>query len=881
MLIEKLRQLAENSPDKTALQSPGADGYEKISYLELQKLVFNSASMLSDFGFKPGDHVAIYAENSPGWAISFLSLHALGCVAVPLDAQLDSENVVDLVKFSDSKAVITDDINKEPLQNVIQDSGSDIEIISISNLITDSTQPKELKPHKFNSDDLMSIIFTSGTTGNPKGVELTAGNIMSNIEGVLNKLKITKKDNILNILPLNHVFSSTMCLLTPLYAGATVTFCPSLKSTDILKTVTETRVTIFPGVPKLFSILNGEILNKVNKLGFIPRLIFHLLFSISKWTRRLFGLRIGKLFFRQAHNTFGNNLRFFASGGAKLEPEVAENFLNLGFVIIEGYGLTETAPVISLTTPDKPSPGSPGCPIDGVQVVINSSDTEGTGEIIIRGPNVMRGYYKNPDETNKVLKDGWFYTGDLGRISSNGNIIITGRSKEVIVLPSGKNIYPEDVEVHYEKSALVKEVCVGPFVNKSGMVLGLKLVVVPDKKELIGRNVFSIKERIGSEVSIMGSRLPSYMQINHVDIVYSELPRTRLGKLRRKEVEELVKRESKTKTQELEVLTEEEKELLESEISKRFLNRLEEVGKIQGPFHPSQELSVDLGLDSLTLIEITVVLENEFNLKMTDEELSDINKLEDILTRIQDSDSAAPTSSQDANHLKSLLYSSEANIADNQFNLDRGLIKKAAMRLFQFATFIFLKILFRIKVEGTEKIPKDRPVLLCPNHQSFVDPFIIYACMPGRIVNNMMYVAFGEYFKKPPASWLIKPWRIITTGSTRDLGNSLKLSFEGLKKGFSVCIFPEGGRTTSGDIMNPRLGAGILSIESTTPVVPILIDGALDTMSHMQPKFRFSKIRIIVGDPIVPPVDSTDSKLSYQCIVESWRNEVVELRSNL
>jgi len=322
-----------------------------------------------------------------------------------------------------------------------------------------------------------------------------------------------------------------------------------------------------------------------------------------------------------------------------------------------------------------------------------------------------------------------------------------------------------------------------------------------------------------------------------------------------------------------------EEQLLESSVSKRFLKRLEEVGNIKGPFHPSQELSVDLGLDSLTLIELTVVLENEFNVKITDEELSSINRLEDILMRIQSSDSN-PLKTQDINHLKSLLHSKD-EIVENFFNLNRGLIKKSAMRMVQFMTFIVLKIIFRISIEGTDKIPKDKPVLLCPNHQSFIDPFIIYACMPGHLVNRMMYVAFGEYFTKPPASWLIKPWRIIITGSTRDLGNSLKLSFEGLKKGFSVCIFPEGGRTTTGDIMNPRLGAGILSAESGTPIVPILIDGATGTLSHIQPKFRFSKIRIIIGDPIIPPVSGTESKSLYQDVVENWRTEIMDLKSGL
>jgi long-chain acyl-CoA synthetase len=803
----------------------------------------------------------------------------LGGVVVPLDSQLGAQDVLPFLSFSQSQAILVDKLHQEKLEPALTNFPAEIEVVSIESLCSGSEPVNGFTPYVKKPDDLMSIIFTSGTTGTPKGVQLTRRNIESNVEAVLSQIKVTPDENILNILPLHHSFACTMGLLTPLFAGATVTFSHSLKSTDLLALMRESGVTIFPGVPKLFTLLDREIFKKVDSLGLFPRTVFWTLYKISKWFRETTGIRLGKLFFRQVHAPFGKRLRFFASGGAKLEPGVSERFLNLGLPILEGYGLTETSPVVSLTPPGNPKPGTVGRPIPGVEVRIDSPNEDGTGEICVRGPNVMKGYYRNESATEEVLRGGWFHTGDLGMIDPEGNIVITGRAKEVIVLPSGKNIYPEEVEKQYEGTLFVKELCVLPSTSNDGSVKGLRMVVVPDVKELTARGVFNPRERIRSEISSIGSRLPSYMQITELRLFYDELPRTRLGKLRRNEIEKLLKQQKPSTGEEQLTLSEEENALMEAPHSERFLRRLQEIAGVSGPFHPDQDLSIDLGLDSLTLIQITVLLENEFGVKLKEEELSSVRTIGDVLKRIQDASSEHDYEEKE-HSMKNLLAEPPSVPLEEFFNADRGIIKRTGIRIAQSFVSLIMRVVYRVRVEGLHKIPKRGPILICPNHQSYIDPILIFALVPGSVLDRLVFVGFGEIFRRPPLSWISRPARLIPTGSAGTLGESLKLSYESLKRGMAVCIFPEGGRTTTGKIMPPRLGTGILSVEAQAPVVPILIEGAINTLSRVHPEFKLPRVQIIVGDPIYPPAGGNSGEL-YQEVVDRWKESVLELEGRI
>ena len=410
---------------------------------------------------------------------------------------------------------------------------------------------------------------------------------------------------------------------------------------------------------------------------------------------------MGKLFFGKVHEPFGSQFRFFTSGGAKLDPRIYSGFLSLGFKIAEGYGLTETAAVSTLTSPDIPNPGSAGKALPGVEIKIESPDETGTGEICLSGPHIMRGYYKNESATNEIIKDGWLHSGDLGHLDSDNNLFITGRAKEVIVLPSGKNIYPEDVENLYNKSSILKEICVIAQKSSSGSIKGLGVVVVPNMREIKERDIFDVRKRIRSIISRTGSSLPSYMQISEVLIYNGELPKTRLGKFKRGEIDKIAA-ELRSGEQPKEIkLSDEDTEILNKPESVRFLKRFSDITEIKGPFHPNDDLTLDLGIDSLTLVEISDVLEREFGVFIPEEEISDVRTVGDILERLPETSEIA---AERIAETRSLSENEESESLDELFDLNRSSIKRVAIRIVQFVLKLIVLIAFRSRLKNVIKI---------------------------------------------------------------------------------------------------------------------------------------------------------------------------------
>ena len=876
-------------PSYTAIQERRAGGeYRRLSYEELWARSLGVAEALRGSGISPGERVAIFADNSIEWVLAYLGIHLMGGVIVPIDAQYTAREIGTLLSFSDSRAVVVDDERAPQVECAIEKGGHELVVFKADSddaeSITSRSPGVEVVPYEHARDDeLMSILFTSGTTGEPKGVELTVGGVSSNVRGLLDAIKTGRDDNVLNILPLHHAYSATAGLLTPLAAGATVTLSNSLRGVDILAAMKETGVTIFPGVPRIFTLFDKTVFQKVDSLGFFQRSVFFALFSLSKWVRRATGVRIGRLLFPGVHREFGPRFRFMASGGAKLNKNVCERLLDLGFLVIEGYGLTETSPVVSFTPLSRPTPGSVGLPIDGVEVVVASPDSDGVGEICVRGSGVMRGYHRDERATGEVLRDGWLHTGDLGYVDSDGMIYLTGRAKELIVLPSGKNIYPEEIEKHYSDSPLIKELCVLPVAGTDGAAESLRAVIVPDQERLAERRALDVRDRVKDELEIIGAGLPSYMRIGDLVLMKEELPRTRLGKLRRSVIAEMVEesmRYSGGGWEDYE-LSPEELAVMETPQARRFLMRLSKLIGRPGPFYPAQELAVDLGIDSLTKMQIAVLLEEEFSLRITEEELLGVRTLGDlldVLSRVEGGEGRR----EEVDLLWSRrLREIPQRPLEEVYNLNRGLLARWGMYVAKGVLGLSMRLLFRVSVHGLENLPKEGPVLICPNHQSYLDPVLVYAALPHRIIDRLMFVGSAEMFRRPPLSWLVRVARVILTGSAESAIESLKLSYQALEGGCCLCIFPEGGRARTSELMEPRPGAGILAVESGVPVVPVHIEGAHGTLSPMEPGFRLPKLRVYIGKPILCPGNHGDSSDRYMLIMRRWKEEIQGLKNRV
>jgi long-chain acyl-CoA synthetase len=404
----------------------------------------------------------------------------------------------------------------------------------------------KLRPHRGSQrqrriypEDTAIIVYTSGTTGTAKGVEISYKNLLFQVLEFSQVIRCTPGERLLSVLPLNHMLEITGGLIAPLYAGSCVTYCDTLKTSALLPLMKEAGTTAMICVPLVLKMIRSGIMKKAAQLPPVKKRLFAASLAISRLLLRL-NIRAGRILFAPVHRQFGSKLHTFISGGAPLDIDVEIDMNALGFRILQGYGLTETAPVVSVNTFSHNRYGSVGRPLPGVEVKIlkeNASDTE--GEILTRGPHVMKGYFRNPEKTAEVIKGGWFHTGDLGHFDGDGYLYVTGRKKNMIVLGAGKKVFPEEVELVIGRSPYIREICVLPRIARRGLRKGheeVYAVIVPnieafERDGIAGSGAVAAK--ISAEISDLGAELAPYKRITGFDIAYEELPKTVTKKIKR------------------------------------------------------------------------------------------------------------------------------------------------------------------------------------------------------------------------------------------------------------------------------------------------------------------------------------------------------------
>jgi long-chain acyl-CoA synthetase len=786
---------------------------QKVDYNKLIKNINFYSALLPNNNLTKA---AIFSENRFEWVYAFYSAWMKNAVAVPIDFMSSSDDVAFILNDCKPEVVYYSDGTKEVLENAVKELNYEIQKINLDDIRINEVISFSNLPEP-DPNDTAVIIYTSGTTGSPKGVMLSYDNLRANIEAVTDDVSIYRNDDrLLVLLPLHHIFPLMGTMIIPLGVGGTIIFSPSMASEDIMATLQQ-EITIIIGVPRLYNLIRKGIRDKIDKSG-IAKFLF-------KVAQKKNSLTFSRKIFGSVQRKFGGRIKYLVSGGAALDKDVARDYLTLGFEILEGFGMTECAPMITFTRPGKVLPGSAGQPLKTNEVKILD------GEIVTRGRNVMQGYYNRPEETSAILKNGWLYTGDLGYLDDDNRIFITGRKKEIIILSNGKNVNPEEIE---DKILNMSEVIteIGVF-EKSDL---LHAVIYPDYQKAKQLGIENIEEMIKWEViDKYNQSVTPYKKVMKFSLIKEPLPRTRLLKLKRFLLPQL-EQVSEEKTENLI-----EPAFQEYVLIKEFLQQQKET-----TIHPSDHLEIDLGLDSLDKVNLGVYLESNFGIKYTEPELVGFSNVVKLAENVKDKKTKLSVEAIDW-----------GKIFRERFNLD---LPKSwfTHNMMKYSAKVFLKLYFRLKGEGLENIPEG-PFILAPNHQSFFDGLFVAVFLKNKLLKQTYFYAKEKHVKNKLLKFIADKHNVIVM-DLNDLKTSLQKLAEVLKRGKNIIIFPEGTRTISGDIGDFKKTFAILSRELNVPVVPVVIKGAYDALprgTHFPRPWKKINVRFL--KPVKPENHTYDS----------------------
>lgn len=782
---------------------------QNISYAQTIAAV---KTLAAGYQLKKGERAAIFAENRPEWVYSLFSVWEKSGIAVPIDYLSPADEVGYILNDCRPEIVFCSDKTKEVMASAVAGlkDGYRPKIVVFEELPNNkSTSVQE--PVSYDIHDTAIIIYTSGTTGSPKGVMLTHDNLHSNIEAVVEGAKIfNDSDRLLAILPFHHIFPLMGTIMAPFSSGGTLVILEKISSEDILNAFTEHKITIVIGVPRLYRLFQKGLIDKVNASAAGKILL--------KLSRSLNSLTFGRLVFKKAQEAFGGHIKYFVSGGAKLDERVGGDLYALGFEILEGFGMTEAAPMITFTRPGRVKIGSPGTPTSQTEVRILD------GEVLARGRNIMKGYYNRPEETAAILKDGWLHTGDQGYLDKKNRLYITGRKKEIIVLSSGKNINPEEIENRIlSLSPLIKEIGVYPREEKLGAVIHPDLQTV--KKEQVVNLRETIKWLVLDKFNLT---VPSYKKIHHFTLVSSELPKTRLGKLKRFLLPQMDQKTAETHQAKPDPDTEEYRAL------KAYLEKA-----LDQKVYPEQHLEYDLGLDSLGKIELDLFLEKNFGIKLRDEESVAHHTVEGLSLMIAEKKSAGNTEISDWH----------TTLQEKvKIDLPQSIFMQQFLKIMTAPLF---RLYFNLKGTGQDKLPP-APFIIAPNHQSFLDGLFLSILLPDKVLKNTYFLAAGKHVKTPLNRFYARHSNMLVMDINRDLKKTLQQAAAAIREGKNLVIFPEGARSRDGNLLDFKKTFAILSRELQVPVVPVAVSGAYASFPIGRKIPKAGRISLKFLPPIYP-----------------------------
>lgn len=773
-----------------------------FSYHDLHNLAIKMAGWLAERGVGPGDRVLLWAPNSPWWGVAFWGIVTRGAIVVPVDFMSGRERAETINTLTAAKVIIQSRFKVERFAE-----GACVFLEDLPFLL--EQQAELAAPAAATPDDIAQLIYTSGTTGNPKGVILTHRNLVANLLQVNRHVPIVNAEfSFLSLLPLSHIFEQMGGFFTPLYRGSTIIYLRTLKPSAIMEALGDEDVYAINLVPRLLQLLKSSIEREFEAKHLAG--VFCRLLALGN---RL-GLRWRQRLFYPVQKKFGNHFTFFVSGGAPLDPEVMRFWSNMGFVVLEGYGLTECAPVLAANPMERQIVGAVGIPLPGVELkVINN-------EILARGANIFPGYYRNEAATREAFtSDGWFRTGDLGELDSEGWLRIKGRSKELIVTGAGINVYPDEIEAILNKIAGVRESCVIGLDKGRGEEVHAVLLL-----DGSGRKPDDIIQEANRQIDLLH-------QITGVSLwPEPEFPKTTTLKIQKFKVKERMK----------------EGKSADAGVSVDKLVSL--IVRVTGT--PVQEIREDsllvahLGLTSVARLELVNFIEQEFRLDLDDTAIG-------LTTRVADLRRLIDKREKVESHSRLRLWANSRPVR---------MVRRLCDALIHYPV---ISAFVTIERRGVERLAGVRePVMFIANHLSYFDQPVIMLALPKSWRYNTATAAWEEFFFPQDRSLLVKLWRRFTfeygtlalnlfpLPQSRGFRPALHHMGRLADDATNILVFPEGERSQDGRLLPFQLGLGIMVKELGIPVVPIRISG----MERVFPRGAVwpnrGRVTISFGEPL-------------------------------
>jgi long-chain acyl-CoA synthetase len=903
---DRFVECAERWPNNVALELQRDDQLENCTYAELRRMAESVGRWIGDNKFERGSRLAIVADNHPRWVAAYLGVIASGCAVVPFDTALHADQLTKLLKDSGTSALFCDAKHAQVAREAVAGLNVGLVLMDPERMAQHSAQerwlanlpsifepgPGNFQPAPSTADDLASLLYTSGTTADPKGVMLTHANFLGEVEGVFNWVDLGPTDALLGVLPMFHVLAQMANLLLPLVKGSRVVYLETLNTTELLRALQERNITGFAVVPQFFYLIHERIFQEVAKRGTLAQRAFRGLVAFNHALRKL-GMNAGPVLFRKVHDTLGKKMRYLVTGGSRFDPQIAQDFYDLGIDVLQAYGLTETTAAVFANSPTNNVIGSVGRAMKGVEgrIIDATNDSQqqedgepASGEIALRGAVVMKGYWNRPDATSAVLHDGWFYTGDLGYFDSHGNLFLTGRKKEVIVLSNGKNIYPEEVEAHYLKSPYIKELAVmGLEAAPAAGGDRLHAVIVPNFHALRQKKIVNAKEVIRFDIESLSQQIASTKRIGSYEIWQDDLPRTTTRKIKRFEVEKRVKASQARRVDDdselppERPLTDDEKAWIDRADVQRALKIVLDAARTPPPaLHPTHNLELDLGLDSMQRVELLSHIEEQLGGNVEEAELSGIYTVRDLVDAVLQSAASgagSPATRPTFAGWKAILAEDPEDAEVLSLARTRWLSNTFWYMVSRLAQVVALDR-FDLHVSGIEKLPKSGAYILSSNHQSYIDPIITSSILPPPVFDKLFAVGTSEIFGKGFMLKLAHSLRVVVLDPDANLIPAMRAGAFGLRQGRVLILFPEGERSIDGMPKTFKKGAAILSIHTQVPIVPIAIEGFYEAWPRNKPFQGFKPLKMVFGDPIIPPPESEASEATYEKLTADLKARV-------